>query len=129
MGVDGTRAAAGELEKPWPVPVVCCGTKEAVSESPDKLHVLGLVTFKSHSRFLTTATIRMVFREVRSLVLGYPAHTFLYLNLNRDLLTPEYTLLAQVPSSGCYYVEGLFCGGSWPSVASFPSGWVRLRHW
>lgn len=40
----GTRAAGGGRRSLGQCLVVCCGMKEAVSESPDKLHVLGLVT-------------------------------------------------------------------------------------
>lgn len=60
--MDGTGAAGGGWGSPGQCPGVCCGTKEAVSESPDKLHILALVTCLPHSCFLTTATIRMVFR-------------------------------------------------------------------
>jgi len=83
MGMGGTQAAGGKQRGFDLCPVVCCGTKDPVSESPDKVTCSGSCHLSlPQSSFLTTATIRMAFREVGSLVLGYPACMSLYLNLN-----------------------------------------------
>lgn len=55
----GTQAAGGEQRSIGPCPVVCCGMKEAVSEPPDKLRGLHLVTYSPSLSFSTTTTVRV----------------------------------------------------------------------